>query len=190
MAKKTSAPCRLLVFDTETTGLPKPRRVALSKQPRIIEFAAALYDAGTKELLREWSTLINPQQEIEPIITKITGITQAQLDAPGVPLYADVAQQIEAFFREANVSIAHNHYFDKSLVEFELWRTVGADAAQAFPWPAPVCTVEYFKPLWGRRPKLTEVYAHFMGEPLAQTHRALDDIHALARVALQEGVWQ
>lgn len=186
--RKKVAGRKVAIFDTETTGLPLHRRAPLSKQPRIIEFAAAIYDTATRTVVRECSTLINPGVQIEEVITKITGITNDQLQAYDVPVYAEVAKQIADIFAECDISIAHNHPFDKAMVEFELQR-MGAGAG-AFAWPElQICTVEHFKPIWGRRPKLTEVYEHVMGKKLEQTHRALDDVHALAEVCLKEEVW-
>lgn len=175
------------VFDTETTGLPLHKKAPLKKQPRIIEFAVAIYDTSTMQLVEEWSTLINPGITITEEITKITGITPEQLSAYGVPVYAEVADKIAALMSSCDISVAHNHPFDRALVEFEVMRMGGT----SFPWPAQrICTVEHFKPLWGRRPKLTEVYERFMGEKLEQTHRALDDVNALAQVALKERIWE
>lgn len=185
--KKLPPGKRLGVFDTETTGLPLHARAPLKKQPHIIEFAIAIYDTSTLELLEEWSTLINPGVPITEEITKITGITQEQVSAYGVPVYAEVAGKIESLLSGCDISLAHNHPFDQSLVEFEVMRLGGT----FFPWPAQrICTVEHFKPLFGKRPKLTEIYERFMGRKLDQTHRALDDVNALAAVALQERVWE
>lgn len=188
MATKKKLPgLRMAVFDTETTGLPLHKKSPLKKQPRIIEFAAAVYDTSTQKLLYEWSTLINPGIMITEEITKITGITPEQLSAYGVPVYSEVAEKIASIFADCDISVAHNHPFDQAMVEFELMRM----EATEFPWPAHrICTVEHFKPLWGRRPKLTEIYERFMGVPLQQTHRALDDVNALAAVCLQQEVWK
>lgn len=189
MATKKKLPgLKLAVFDTETTGLPLHRRSPLKKQPRVIEFAAAIYDSSTHKLIDEYVTLINPGITITDEITKITGITPEQLSAYGVPVYSEVEKKIADFLGQADVTIAHNHPFDQLMIELEMMR-LGKPGE--FPWPAgKVCTVEYFKPLWGRRPKLTEVYERIMGEPLNQTHRALDDVNALAQVCLKEEVWK
>jgi hypothetical protein len=60
---------------------------------------------------------------------------------------------------------------------FELLRT-GWERRFPFP-PNQVCTVDSTMHIKGRRMKLTELYEHTQGKPLAQTHRAVDDVRAL-----------
>lgn len=189
MAAKKKPGRKLLVFDFETTGLTLHPSAPLRKQPHAIEFAGAIYDCGTGSLVREYVTLINPGDDVEVSdeITKITGISHAQAHAPGVPTFDEVCNEIADCFRESDISVAHNHPFDSSILQFQLERM---QFSGEFPWcKIQVCTVEWFKPLYGRRAKLTEIYERVMGEKLAQTHRALDDVQALAAVAMKEKVW-
>lgn len=188
MATRKKTGKKLLVFDFETTGLTLHARAPLRKQPHAIEFAGAIYDCTTRKLIREYSTLINPGVQVTEEITKITGITQEQVSAYGVPVFAEVEEDIRACFAECDISVAHNHPFDSAIMQFELDRN--RVSVEEFPWcEVQICTVEWFKPLFGRRAKLTEVYERVMGKKLEQTHRALDDVNALAEVALKEKVW-
>lgn len=188
MATKKKPGKKLLVFDFETTGLTLHPAAPLHKQPHAIEFAGAIFDTSTGKMVREYSTLINPGVEVSEEITKITGITHAQAHAPGVPSFREVQEELARCFFESDISVAHNHPFDKSILTFELLRA--STDPGTFPWCATqVCTVEWFKPLYGRRAKLTEIYERVMGEKLLQTHRALDDVQALAAVAMKEKVW-
>lgn len=173
-----------LVFDTETTGLPLHGKAPLARQPRCIEFGAVLLDAAG-EIVEEFNQLIDPGEQIEAVITKITGITNA--DLAGQPRIADVMPRIRALFAQASTAIAHNLAFDRSIVQFELDRL--AMPADEFPWCARMlCTVEATMGEWGRRPKLLELYAATMGRPLTQTHRALDDAKALAEIVVELGL--
>ena len=177
---------KLVVFDTETTGLPLHATAPLRKQPHIIEFAAAIYDAETKALIREFTTLLNPGVQVSEEITKITGIKPEDVTAYGVPTFREALADIAACFAECHISVAHNHPFDSGMIRFELERC----GEKSFPWcEAQICTVEHYKPLFGRRPKLTEVHERVLGVKLAQTHRALDDVNALAQIALKDSVW-
>ena len=171
-----------LVFDWETTGLPLHDAAPLDKQPRGIEFGAVLLDADGNEL-EAASLLINPGHPLDPVITKITGLTDDDLrDAPRI---AEVMPQIVRLFSSAQLAIAHNLAFDKSILKFELARLAITD----FPWPPhELCTVEAHIASWGRRPKLQELYLAVMGEQLAQTHRALDDARALAHIVVVLGL--
>lgn len=180
-----TAPIDVLVFDTETTGLPLHDRAPLDLQPQCIEFGAALLSGRDGSVLEEISLLINPGKPLPPEIVKITGITDADLvDAP--PFEA-VLPRIESLFRGAAMCVAHNLPFDKNILRFELARLQRAD----FPWCArELCTVGAFVEQWGRRPKLTELYAATLGRPLAQQHRALSDVRALVEIVQALELWR
>lgn len=166
----------IIVFDTETTGLTLHPDAPLHKQPKIIELGAALLNEKG-EVVETLSQLINPGEIITEEITRITGITNADLvDAPSFEQALPMLRQI---FSEAFAVFAHNLPFDKAMLRNDLARINCLD----FPWPLQeYCTVGIHKEFWGRNPKLTELYEFATGEPLPQTHRALDDVMALVRV--------
>lgn len=173
-----------LVFDTETTGLPLHGKAPLAKQPKCIEFGAVLLNSAG-EVVQEFNQLIDPGEQIDPVITKITGITNSDLQ--GQPRIADVLPRIQELFAAAGTAIAHNLAFDRSIIQFELDRH--PEVAEEFPWCARMlCTVEATMGEWGRRPKMIELYAATLGRPLAQTHRALDDARALAEIVVALGL--
>ena len=163
---------RAVIFDTETTGLPLPKTAPLEKQPRIIELGALVVDKNGP--VAELNQLINPEVEITAEITKITGITEDQVIDE--PTFKDFLPQLIEFFKDTEILIAHNAPFDTTILRYALQRAECED----FPWPEQtLCTVQEFRADFGKRPKLTELYEKVMGEPLMQTHRALDDVKAL-----------
>lgn len=177
------------VIDWETTGLTLHPDVSAEKQPRAIEFGGVLLSAedGGDEccLVEEASILINPALALDADITRITGLTDA--DLADAPAFAAVLPQLVRFFGSADLVVAHNLPFDRSILRGELARL----GVVEFPWPAKeLCTVGLYAPEWGRNPKLTELYARVIGKPLAQTHRALDDVKALAEIVIKEKLWQ
>jgi len=170
-----------VIFDWETTGLPKHRAAPLHLQPKGIEFGGLRLRGGVE--VARLSILLDPGEPLEPIITKITGLTDE--DLRGKPTFEDVLPQLAEFFSGADLALAHNLPFDREILRLELAR-LGFTLAD-FPWPKiEVCTVQLNAAAWGRRPKLTELYEHAMGTPLAQTHRATDDCAALAAIVLKE----
>lgn len=170
-----------LIFDTETTGLVKHPDSKDEVQPRIIEWAGALAEFdGT--IIDEVVFLINPGVMITEEITNITGITNEMLAS--APPLGEVIDPILTFMARAQQIIAHNLPFDWSLMELE---------ARRLKFDLPVykhmlCTVAEHEPLYGFRPRLTTLYEDYMGKPLEQTHRALDDVHALVEVCHAAGV--
>ncbi len=172
---------RLIIFDTETSGLPRPSVAALAKQPRIIEFGAMLItERGT--LIKELSMLINPGFAVSEEITKITGIKPEDLqDKPGFQTHLPA---IEGLFRCADILISHNLPFDHSLLRYELMLA----GCEDFPWPDQlICTAQEYTSRMGFRPHLKDLYETIMGRPLAQTHRALDDAHAVYDIIMKDG---
>jgi DNA polymerase III epsilon subunit-like protein len=168
------------IFDTETTGLPLHPRAKLNKQPRIIEFAVLLINERGEEL-GELEFTCNPEQPLEAIITKITGLTDD--DLKDEPLFSAHLAAVKEIMARADVLVAHNLPFDHFLLSSELARC----SCQDLQWPAHnLCTAQTYHEAWGKRPRLLELYEHVTGEPLAQTHRAMDDVRALARIVTEE----
>lgn len=174
-----------LVFDTETTGLLKPSSAELKTQPKIIEIGVVvLVDHGADgiKVKRDFSWLINPGEQIDDEVTKITGITNN--DLIGKPSFIEVLPDLECVFLGATGLICHNLPFDLGMLVTELKR---CGKEHSFPYPPRhLCTVSAYGHLKGHNLKLTDLYKHVMGKDLAQTHRALDDAHALAEIIVKE----
>lgn len=166
---------KAIIFDTETTGLLLHSSVPVEKQPKVIELGAiAVSESG---VIAELSQLLNPGQEITAEITKITGITNE--DLVGKPTFAEFLPQLKQFFAGSDMLICHNAPFDTGMLKNDLIRA----ACEDFPWPKTIiCTVQEYQPLFGKRPSLKVLYHRIMGEELAQTHRALDDVMAVYAV--------
>lgn len=89
-----------VVIDLETTGL-SPRH------DHIIEIAALRIRNGM--IADSYSSLINPEQELDPFITELTGITNEDLqDAPLIDTILPEALN----FIGSDIVIAHNAHFD------------------------------------------------------------------------------
>lgn len=169
-----------LIFDTETTGLRLHANAKVELQPRIIELGCLLINSKGK-VLEEFDELIYPGCEISEEITKITGITNA--DLAGRPRYAFFDSDFRKLLSKATGVIAHNLPFDTAMVEHEVLMLKGRPVA----WPThQFCTVQENVALYGRRVKLKWLYERCLGKVLEQKHRALDDCHALAEIVIAE----
>lgn len=157
-----------LLFDTETTGLINHRDL----KPRIIEIACVV--ANEDGMLEEYGQLINPGILLTEETTKITGITND--DVKDAPTFAEIVPKLVTMFGPADLLVAHNLPFDRAMLQSEVDRIDGLK----FPWPADaVCTVQEYTPAFGFTPNMKVLYEHIFGRPLAQKHRALDDVRAL-----------
>lgn len=171
-------PYKALIFDTETTGLLQPSVVDLAKQPKIIELGVLIIEDG-KETGR-YSQLVYPEELISEEITKITGITNADLE--GKPTFREVLAALEEVFAGADELICHNAPFDVGMLKNELLRC----ARTGFPWPEKItCTVqEYRHEVGGKYQKLVQLYERKLGKPLEQKHRAVDDCEAVLEILM------
>jgi DNA polymerase III epsilon subunit-like protein len=182
----------IIILDTETTGLPQPSGVPLEVQPKIIEIGALYVDSTSNEITRTINQLLDPGDIYDPktketsrvlpsIITEITGITIEKLT--GQPSFNDFLPVLSTFFIGADVLIMHNAPFDVKMINLEMKRI----RAIGFPYPPSIiCTVQEYKTMMGKWPKLTELYEKVLGKSLVQSHRALDDCMALHEILVAD----
>ena len=92
------------VFDTETTGLIKPKAMDIHEQPQIIEFYGMKVghrEDGTIEKIDEIETYLKPAKEFdEAIITKITGISNAMVAS--AQSFANFMPNLMDFMKDCN----------------------------------------------------------------------------------------
>jgi DNA polymerase III alpha subunit (gram-positive type) len=171
------------VYDTETTGLPDHQDAPLEQQPRVIEFGGIITDG--KEIIDQLEFICNPGIRIEPKITEITGLTNADLsDKEDFEHYVPALQ---AYFERCDAVIAHNLSFDRHMLEFDLLRR--GLLLPDIDWPfIEICTVEQTFHQYGRRMKLIELYELNVGE-YVQKHRAISDTMLLHQVCQKIGVY-
>ena len=168
----------MIIFDTETTGLPKPMAVGLEFQPKIIEFAAIKIDDETLEEVEIIEFLANPDQVLDKFIINFTGITNEAI-SKAQPFKFYYSQLFE-FFKGEKTIIAHNLSFDLSLLNFELQRL---EKSNDFPIPLnKICTVNQTYNLFQYRLSMAKLYEYLFGEPIKEAHRALIDCENLVKI--------
>lgn len=167
----------MIIFDVETTGLPKADIVDLTHQPSIIEFAAIKLDDKTLEPIEQIEFLVNPNKPLSKKITDITGLTDKDLiDAK--PFDWHYMNLVKFFFAEKYV-FAHNASFDLSLLKFEL-RRLGR--LTQFPWPPiQICTMNQTFKFKNYRLSLQKLHQYLFGENFGEAHRAMNDVKALTK---------
>jgi DNA polymerase III subunit epsilon len=169
----------MIILDTETTDLLKPEGADLSTQPHIIEIAMVQLHHSSYKIVDEYQALLDPGVPLdEETHKKITGLTNA--DLAGKPNFLELVDEIAEFCRGQEVLIAHNLAFDRGVLVAELKR-IGREFSFPYP-PKQICTVDSTRHLRGHRLKLTELYELKIGKKLKQTHRAMDDVLALAAI--------
>ena len=169
---------RLVLFDTETTGL-------LYSRDEIIEFAAIVVEQvnGAPRVIQEYDQLISlsPGGFVPPKIEELTGISTQDLREKGLPK-TRVARDIAEMIRGNTLLLAYNAHFDLSFLFYFLLRH-GDPAILKVKDKLYLLTVYR-----DRRPfphKLTTaIDAYGLAGKVVNSHRAVDDV--LATLAVME----
>ncbi|HIA02783.1 MAG TPA: 3'-5' exonuclease [Myxococcales bacterium] len=149
----------LAVVDVETTGLD-------ASSERIIEIGIIHMKAG--EILDSWGQLIDPKRPIPEEVTKLTGISQS--DVEGKPFFDQIAAEVRSRM-EGRVCVAYNLSFDRGFITAELER-VGTTWPEG-PALDPLVFAREIQRSAGSK-RLTSV-AERLGIELLEAHRAVDD---------------
>lgn len=166
----------IVAFDTETTGLLVPSANELSAQPYIIELYMGKFSEDGS-LIDEFSTYLNVPMNLDPIITKITGITDK--DLVDAPKFVDIYEELSKFMVGVDILTAHNLSFDRNMLANDLLRI---DKVLAFPWPPnQICTVRSSKHYEGYRLNLTKLHNYLFEKGFKDAHRASSDVAAQSK---------
>lgn len=149
----------LVIFDLETTGL-------YPKKDRIVEIAAVKVNPdGSEERLEH---LLNPTIPIPKDAAAIHGITDEQVK--DCPTFADLADEIYAFFEGCDVSGFNSDRYDIPCLEEEFFR-VGRSLSSAVVDRLDVMRI-YHK----MEPRnLTAAVAYYCGRDHVGAHGAMAD---------------
>ncbi|MBT7816606.1 exonuclease domain-containing protein [Polaribacter sp.] len=102
------------VVDIETTGNGY-------KGQKITEISALIFDG--KKIVDEFTSLVNPEQNIPTFITNLTGITNAMVR--NAPKFYEVAKKVEEITK-GTIFVAHNVNFDYNIIQAE-FKSLGYD---------------------------------------------------------------
>src|SRR5579863_4298071 len=102
----------ILVFDTETNGLPQWSLPSEDpSQPHITQLAAELFDEDSGKVLSYMNLLIKPDGWTIPAeLEELTGITNEKATLFGVPI-ALALQVFVPMWRKCTLRVAHNESF-------------------------------------------------------------------------------
>ena len=169
---------RLVLFDTETTGL-------ICSRDEIIEFAAVVVEQvdGTPTITREYDELValSPGGFVPPKIEQLTGISTQDLRERGLSK-TRVCRDIAELMAGNTLLLAYNAHFDLSFLFYLLLRSgdpailKGKDKLDLLtvykdrrPYPHKLCSA---------------IDAYCLSGKVVNSHRAVDDV--IATVAVME----
>ena len=171
---------RIIVTDTETTGLVKPIPTDIRFQPFLTEVYACKMN-GKFEFIDELETFVRPPIPIPAEITKITGIDDEMLT--GAPPFSQIYDNLYDFFRGVDIVVGQNIGYDINVLHYELMRH---DLDKKFCWPKRhICTIEASYHYKNKRMKLQDLHDFLFGEGFQDAHRAKSDVMATVRCFIE-----
>lgn len=181
----------ILIFDTETSGLPKSGYnkdyINTNSWPFILQLAYVVYDTNKDEIIKKYNKLIKIDDSVE--ITedsiKIHNITKELCQQNG-ELISKVLRDFNKVLMKCDLIVGHNVQFDKTLIMAEMIRN-------QIPYnfnKAEYCTMKNSinlcklqgKANWHGKnnnykyPKLSELVNYLFSETPENLHDALTDV--------------
>ena len=179
-----------LIFDTETTGLPKKWNAPVTDSdnwPRCVQLAWQLHDSKGK-LISDHSYLIKPENFNIPFESEqIHGISTELATKIGANL-TDVLNQFVSDLSQAGFIIGHNVKFDLNIIGAELFR-INSDIDllekdildTCTELTANVCKIPGGRGGKFKFPTLIELYSFLFNASFSEAHNASADVEATAR---------
>jgi DNA polymerase-3 subunit epsilon len=119
---------RILVFDTETTGLPKSKIISpdsLNEWPNIVQFSYVIFDLNSNEITESRDYIIKVPESIliSEESSKIHGITNEISHYKG-SLLNEVLNEFFEHLKNIDFIVGHNINFDINMLKIELLRFI------------------------------------------------------------------
>jgi DNA polymerase III subunit alpha len=179
-----------LIFDTETTGLPKRFNAPVSDTdnwPRCVQIAWQLHDAMGK-VIEHQDYLIQPEGfDIPYDSERIHGISTELAKKEGITL-ADVVQKFTEVLTKAKFMVGQNVGFDVNIMGCEYFRLGIDNPLLQIPVldtctesTAQLCQIPGGRGGKFKLPTLTELHQFLFDQPFVEAHNATADVEATTR---------
>ena len=179
-----------LIFDTETTGLPKDWNAPLTdgdNWPRCIQIAWQLHDKDGNCTTHE-DYLVRPDGYTIPYdAEKIHGISTLLAKKQGIPI-AEVLEKFQQGVNKCEFIGGHNVKFDLNVMGAEFLRSTHQNPLENFPiidtcteQTASICKLPGGRGGKFKLPTLSELHTHLFDTHFEEAHNASADVEATAR---------
>ena len=183
-----------LIFDTETTGLPKRWNAPLSDSenwPRCIQIAWQIHDAKGEVVAHE-DYLIHPDGFTIPFDSEqVHGISTALAEDQGIPL-EEVLEKFHSALDQVDYVVGHNVSFDRNIMGAEYLRSGLEDVLEnkavidtCNEETAQLCQLPGGRGGKFKLPTLSELYRFLFQESFMEAHNATADVEATSRAFLE-----
>ncbi|MCC5921307.1 MAG: DNA polymerase III subunit alpha [Cyclobacteriaceae bacterium] len=179
-----------LIFDTETTGLPRNYNAPFSDSenwPRCVQIAWQLH-AANGDLIEADNLIVKPNGFTIPYSSiQIHGITNERAQEEGKAV-DDVLERFKAALERTQIIVGHNIEFDINIMGAELFRLSHPTEILASKKTIDTkeagtnyCAISGGKGGKFKWPTLTELHEKLFGKPFDDAHDAAYDVDATAR---------
>ncbi|WP_159019149.1 DNA polymerase III subunit alpha [Algibacter sp. L3A6] len=179
-----------LIFDTETTGLPKRWDAPITDTdnwPRCIQIAWQLHD-DMGNCIEHQDYLVKPAGFNIPYdAEKIHGISTELAEEQGIPL-AEVLEKFNEALGKTKFVVGQNVKFDLNIMGAEFVRGDVENPLQELPvldtcteHTAKLCEIPGGRYGKFKLPTLSELHAHLFGVGFSEAHNATADVEATTR---------
>ena len=183
-----------LIFDTETTGLPKRWKAPITDTdnwPRCIQIAWQLHD-DMGRCLEHQDFLIRPEGFNIPYdAEKIHGISTELASEQGIDL-VDVLELFNIALSKTNFVVGQNVGFDLNIMGCEFHRLEVVSCLNQLPIldtctekTASMCQIPGGRGGKFKLPTLTELHQFLFNKPFGDAHNATADVEATTRCFLE-----
>ncbi len=182
----------ILFFDTETTGLPVCKEPSGSdNQPHLVQLAAILCNADTREIINTMDVIIKPDGwKIPQVTIDVHGITNVMALENGISEKFALEQFLK--LRGDADRVAYNKTFDQRIIRIATKRYSTDEVIEKWAIKDDFhCAMMLAKPIVKcpaktkgkfKYPKLQEAYKHFFGKEFDDAHSAMADTEACMKV--------
>ena len=188
---------KIIVFDTETTGLPEDIKASTEKTelwPYIVQFSWLIYDDVTKKVSNINNHIIKLPDNIEipEDSVRIHGITNERMKSEGKPIL-HILKNFTKDFLSCQILVGHNLHFDSKVIQAEYNRNNLINRLEHHR-KIEYCTMRYGKEItkiWTpskfydgmylKPPKLVELYTKLFNKAPKNLHNSLVDVFVCFR---------
>ena len=178
-----------LIFDTETTGLPKNWNAPITdvdNWPRMVQISWQIHDING-DLIEVKNYIIKPEgYDIPYAVIKIHGITTERANKTGVDLIF-VLNEFNAALEKTKFVIGHNIGFDNNIIGAEFIRkNINTSLSTFDTIDTKNESTDYCELPGGRNgkykwPKLEELHEKLFGKKFDSAHNSAADVEATTR---------
>lgn len=179
---------RAVIFDVETTGLPKQRKASLHDTelwPYIVQISWINIDIIDGEITDIKDTIIKlPEDVIIPEDSiKVHGITNEMMLKSGVDI-KNILLDFQNDINQSDIIVAHNIDFDEAVIGVESIRNLGYNLFDGYK-KNKYCTMKRSRKLCKKWAKLSFLHEKLFKQVPNNLHNSLIDVYVCFRCFYQ-----